>query len=253
MKLLYSVWFAILSFGLLFVSLGSFYVVHPGESVIRLRLGKIHSCETEAGTYFKLPLVDSLVHFDTRIQKASIETTALTKDLQFVSTGITLNYRILDVVGLYQNVGKNIKEIIIDPFAQETIKAVVAKFTAENLIQYRHEAKDLVASELKERLQPLSVLVIDFNFVHLDFSADFIKAVEHKQIALQESITAKNYTEKVKEEALQKMKKAEAEAYALKVKRENLTPELIELIKIEKWDGVLPKVSGNTTPLISVQ
>lgn len=230
----------------------SFYIVHPGESVIRLRVGKIQSCDSEAGTYFKLPLIDTLIHFDTRIQKSTIETTALTKDLQFVSIGISLNYRILDVINLYKNVGPKFEHIIIEPFAQETIKAIVAQFTAENLIQYRHEAKDLVASELRERLKPLSVLLVDFNFVHLDFSSDFIKAVEHKQIALQESITAKNYTEKVKEESLQKMKRADAEAYALQIKKESLTPELIELLKIEKWDGVLPKVSGNITPFITL-
>ncbi len=252
MKLIHAITFALCSFLLLFISIGSFYVVHPGETVIRLRIGKIQSCDSEAGTYFKYPLIDTLLYFDNRIQKSTIETTALTKDLQSVSIGITLNYRILDVINLYKNVGSKFERIIVEPFAQETIRAVVAQFTAENLIQYRHEAKEQVFSDLRERLKPLFVLLVDFNFVHLDFSPDFIKAVERKQIAVQESITAKNYTEKVTEEALQTMKRADAEAYSLKIKKESVTPELIELLKIEKWNGVLPTVSGSTTPFISL-
>ncbi len=105
---------------------------------------------------------------------------------------------------------------------------------------------------MRERLKPLFVLLVDFNFVHLDFSSDFIKAVERKQIAVQESITAKNYKEKFTEKALQTMKRADAEAYSLKIKKESVTPELIELLKIEKWNGVLPTVSGSTTPFISL-
>ncbi len=252
MKLIHAVLFALCSFLLLFISIGSFYVVHPGETVIRLRLGKIQSSDSEAGTYFKYPLIDTLLYFDSRIQKSAIETTALTKDLQSVSIGITLNYRILDVINLYKNVGSKFEQIVVEPFAQETIKAVVAQFTAENLIQYRHEAKERVFLELRKRLEPLFVLLVDFNFVHLDFSPDFIKSVERKQIAVQESITAKNYTEKVTEESLQTMKRADAEAYSLKIKKESLTPELIELLKIEKWNGVLPTVSGSTTPFISL-
>ncbi len=252
MKLIHAILFATFSFLLLFISIGSFYIVHPGETVIRLRIGKIQSCDSEAGTYFKFPLIDTLLYFDNRIQKSTIETTALTQDLQSVSIGITLNYRILDIINLYKNIGSKFEQIIVEPFAQETIKAVVAQFTAENLIQYRHEAKERVFLELSKRLKPLFVLLVDFNFVHLDFSPDFIKSVERKQIAVQESITAKNYTEKVKEESLQTMKRADAEAYSLKIKRESVTPELIELLKIEKWNGVLPTVSGSTTPFISL-
>ena len=70
-------------------------------------------------------------------------------------------------------------------------------------------------------------------------------SVERKQVAEQDSRTAKNMTEKIKEEAIQIKTMAEAESYSLKIKRESLTPELIELKKIEKWNGVLPQVSGN--------
>lgn len=256
----FAAFFMAAAFGFLIVAAYfSFYVVEPGFTAVQVRLGNVIAMRQDSGFYFQIPLIDRVILIDTRINKAEIETTALSHDLQSVSVGMVINYRISDASKLYQNIGTHFKEIIIDPFTQESVKAIVAKFTAEDLIQSRHKAKEMVIAELKARLEPLHIALIDFNFTHLDFSPEFIKAVEDKQIADQSSKTAKNLTEKIKEEAIQTKQRAEAEAYALKVKRESLTKELIQLkqveaqIKaIEKWDGVLPRVTGNATPIISL-
>ena len=244
--------------GLSFYSL-PYYVLSPGYTALHMRLGAFKTAQREAGAYFKLPLIDSVIYMNNRIQKSIIETEALSHDLQRVSIGVAINYRITDAIALYKSVGINFEQVIIDPFAQESVKAGCAKFTAEELIQYRHEAKEKVFKELKERLEPLNISLVDLNFIHVDFTRDFIDAVEKKQIAIQSSITAKNLTEKVKEEVLQSRARAEAEAYSLKIKRESVTADLIELKKIEnqakaieRWDGKLPYYSGHITPFINV-
>ncbi len=241
------------------LSYGAFYIVEPGYTALHMRLGQVVAVRETSGSYFKIPLIDNINYINNRICKSVIETTALSKDLQSVSIGVAINYRINDAVKLFRTVGTEFETVIIDPFAQESIKAVVAKYTAEDLIQFRHAAKDKVSLELGERLLPLNIMLIDFNFVHSDFSPDFIKAVEEKQIAEQSAKTAKNLTEKVKEEAVQLKSRAEAEAYALQVKKDSVTPELIALKKvdallkaIEKWDGRLPRVSGGNTPFINL-
>jgi regulator of protease activity HflC (stomatin/prohibitin superfamily) len=251
--------FFILSGIMLGLSSG-FYILNPGYTALHLRLGRFIQAHETSGCYFKIPLIDQIIYINNRICKSVIETTALTKDLQFVSIGVAINYKINNAIQLYQNVGVDFEKIIIDPFAQESIKAVVAKYTAEDLIQYRHDAKEKVYIELRDRLLPLSITLVDFNFVHSDFSPDFIKAVEEKQIAEQSAKTAKNLTEKVKEEVLQANSRAEAEAYALKIKRESVTPELIALKKveasmkaIEKWDGVLPRVANGAVPFFDIK
>jgi prohibitin 2 len=245
--------------GLLALCATSFYIVNPGYTALHLRLGRFIGAHDVSGCYFKLPLLDSIIYINNRICKSVIETTALSKDLQFVSIGVAINYRISNAIALYQTVGTDFERIIIDPFAQESIKAVVAKYTAEDLIQYRHDAKDKVCLELSERLRPLNIVLVDFNFVHSDFSPEFIKAVEEKQIAEQSAKTARNLTEKVKEEALQIRSKAEADAYALQIKKDTVTAELIALKKaealikaIEKWDGRLPRVSGGGVPFLNL-
>lgn len=243
----------------MFIASFSFYIVNPGETALHLRMGQIIAENKTSGGYFKMPIIDTIIYINNRICKSVIETTALSKDLQFVSIGVAINYKINNAISLYQTVGTDFEHVIIDPFAQESIKAVVAKYTAEDLIQFRHAAKDKVCLELSERLSPLNITLIDFNFVHSDFSPDFIKAVEEKQIAEQSAKTSKNLTEKVKEEAIQIKTKAEAEAYSLKIKKESVTTELIALKRaealnkaIDKWDGVLPRVAGGNTPFINL-
>jgi len=236
-----------------------FYTINPGYTAIQLRLGKVIGTHNISGFYFKAPLIDTVIKINTQINKAAIETTGMSRDLQTVSVGMVVNYRISDVLKLYQEIGTNFERVIIDPFTQESVKAVIAKFTAEDLIQSRHEAKDKVVQELQDRLSPRYLELVDFNFIHLDFSPDFIKAVEDKQIAEQSAKTSKNLTAKVQEEALQSRTRAEAEAFALTVKKEAVTKELIalqqveiQLKAIEKWNGVLPRVNGGTLPFLSL-
>lgn len=249
---------AIFVFLFLFLS-SSFYTVTPGFTVLKLRMGEVVQVCNNSGLYFKVPLVDKLVYLDRRVNKAEIKTDAMSRDLQTVEVEMVVNYKIGDPFKLYEQIGSNFIEVIIDPFTQESVKAIMAKFTAEDLIQCRHEAKEKVISELKERLAACDIALVDFNFIHLDFSDDFIKAVEQKQIAEQTAKQAKNLTEKIKEEAVQTCTRADAEAYAFKIKRETITMELIELKKIEafskaidKWNGVLPRVTTNSVPLLSL-
>jgi regulator of protease activity HflC (stomatin/prohibitin superfamily) len=257
--------FFIVSFVVIILAIGllwneSFYTVNPGQCALQIRLGRILKAETNPGFYTKIPFIDSVVPMDLRIRKAfpDIETLAMSKDLQPVSVGMVVNYRIKNPLLLYQEIGTQYETIIIDPFTQETLKSVVAKFTAEDLIQRRHEAKDMVIHELAERFATRYIELVDFNFTHLDFSKEFIKAVEEKQIAEQHAKQAKNLTEKIKEEAVQTKTRADAEAYSLNARKAAVTQELIKLQEIEaqikaieKWDGKLPQVAGgNSLPLI---
>ena len=229
----------------------SYYIVNLGEVAIHLRLGRVISQDTVSGIYFKVPLIDTVSKLNVQIQKCIIETESLSKDLQSVSIGVALNYKIEDAINLYREVGVNFEQIIINPLAQESIKAIVARYTAEELIQERHQAKDQVLQDIKDRLVHRYIKLIDFNFIHIDFHKEFMKAVEDKQIAQQAAMTEKNLTEKVKQKIIQQKSLADAEAYSLNVVKQNITPEIIELKKIEKWNGVLPTYMGGATPLIS--
>lgn len=221
------------------------YTVQPGTTAIHLRCGRIVGSYRENGLYTKVPLLDSIVKIPNGIQKSSIETKALSKDLQAISIGVDVNYRVTDEVQLYKLTQNNAERIILIPFCHETIKAVIAQYTAEELIQERQKVKEAIYKELQTRLRPHFMEFVEVNFAHADFSPDFIKAVEEKQIAHQNSIKEKNYTESVKEKATQQKLTADAEAYAQQVKKQHLTQELVMLEAIRKWDGKLPQVASS--------
>jgi regulator of protease activity HflC (stomatin/prohibitin superfamily) len=230
-----------------------FYIVNPGYTALQLRMGNIINTRKEGGIYFKMPVLDTIVEMPNGIIKASIETDALSKDLQQISIGIDVNYRYVNEAELYKATRGTPETIILVPFCHESIKAVISQYTAEQLIHNRHEAKDRIYLDLRDRLRPHFIEFIEVNFSHADFSKAFIKAVEDKQIATQESMMAKNQTEKVREMAVQAKLTADAEAYAQQVKKQSATKELAQLKAIEKWDGVLPKYVTGSIPFITVK
>lgn len=236
-----------------------FYIVQPGYAAMHQRLGRVISINKIPGLYLSIPYIDSITTIDTKLCILNNETTALSRDLQFVSIGVAINYRISDIESVYRNLGMGFTDSVIHPFAAESIKAIVAKYTAEELIQLRHEAKDRVCEDLKVRLEIHKIDLIEFNFVHVDFSKAFLHSVEDKQIAQQAALMAKNQTSRVQEEAAQTKLRADAEAYSLEVKKKAVTEELISLKKaeaiikaIEKWDGILPKTVTSAMPFFNV-
>lgn len=237
---------------IIFLLMMPFYTLQSGYTAIHMRFGRIITVRREGGAYFKMPLIDSIVKMPNGIRRQGIETNALSKDLQAISVGIDVNYKYIDEVELYKATRGEPENIILIPFCHESIKAIIAMYTAEELIHCRHEAKDKIFNDLKERLKPHYIDFIEVNFSHADFSPAFIHAVEEKQIAQQQSMMAKNLTEKIRENALQTKLIADAEAYSQQVKKMSATRELAQLKAIEKWDGKLPRVVSGAIPFLDL-
>ena len=100
-------------------------------------------------------------------------------------------------------------------------------------------------------------MVIDeFNIVDFGFSASFNSAIEAKVTAEQSALAAKNKLEQIKFEADQRIAEAQGKAQAMRVESEALrsNPQILELRALEKWDGVLPQVTGSGgVPFINIQ
>jgi regulator of protease activity HflC (stomatin/prohibitin superfamily) len=109
-------------------------------------------------------------------------------------------------------------------------------------------------------LSSYAILVDDFSIVNFKFSQVFEQAIEAKQTAEQLALKAQRDLERIKIEADQKVASARAEAEALRLQKENVTPQLIKLRQIEasikaieKWDGHLPKINSGAVPFIDVK
>jgi regulator of protease activity HflC (stomatin/prohibitin superfamily) len=246
---------------LAFILFNCFFTIDAGRRGVVLRFGAIQEVKKE-GIHFKIPFVDRLVRMDVRIQKAITTTTSSSKDLQEVRSEIALNYHLepSEVGNLYKDIGLNWEDRIIDPAVRETMKAVAAQYTAEQLITKRDTVSNTIRDLLGEALKKYGLTVDEVSITDFSFSKEFDRAIESKQTAEQMALKAQRDLDRIKIEAEQKIAAAQAEAEALRLQKQVVSKELIELRKIEvqkiavdKWNGVLPQVTGNATPFINLK
>ncbi|OGR99147.1 MAG: hypothetical protein A2016_04405 [Elusimicrobia bacterium GWF2_62_30] len=246
---------------LVLMSLSSFFIISPGEVAIKTRLGGIVDSYSE-GMHFKLPLIEGITKFSIQIQRADIKTQAFSKDLQTMNAHLVVNHRIQKqtVVSIYRNLGPGYVANIVDPAVQEVFKAIAARYSAEKIISDRNQLVEELNVAVKDRLSKNEIIVTDISVTDLDFTDQFLKAVEDKQVAEQQAKMSEKLVEKAKRDAESQIAKSRGEAEALRMQREQVTPSLIELRKvdaqlkaIEKWNGVLPGYVGGGLPFISIE
>lgn len=240
----------------------TFTVVPAGHTGVVMTLGKVSETSFQEGFHLKIPFVQSIEIMSNKIQVYETPASAVSKDMQTVSSTIAVNYRISSEASddIYQNVGVDYKSVLITPVVQECMKSVTAKYTAEELITERAAVGEEVKTALDSKLNSYGIYIEKFNIVNFDFSEEFNNAIEAKQVAEQNLIKTKTEQDQAlviaEAEAKKKVIAAEAEAQAIlaeaqaqsdanKLLEQSLSNKVIMYEQITKWNGVLPKVTGS--------
>jgi len=253
-------WSVISVFGIILL-FSIFYVVPAGHRGVLMTFGDVNLDSQEEGLHVKIPFAQSVKKFDVRTTKLEEVANAASKDLQDVQSTVALNYHISPAQApvLYRDIGPDFMDRIIRPSIQESMKAISAKYTAEELITKRASVKADARELLKEKLATFYIIVDDFNIVDFQFSEEFDKAIESKVTAEQLMLKAEMDLERIKVEKEQMITQAEAEAESLRLQKMEITPDLIKLRQIEmqkeaiaKWNGVMPYVTGGAMPFFDV-
>jgi regulator of protease activity HflC (stomatin/prohibitin superfamily) len=246
--------------------------VDAGTVGVVKRFGAVQDQALPEGLHFKLPFAEEVVPMDTRLTASEAKASAASRDLQTVTTDVTTTYALDGNMAplTFQRIGipSKVATAIVAPAIQESVKAVTAKFTAEELVTQREKVKqqiqqaiaNFIDTTMNEKgirggLQIANVAITDFRF-----SEEFNKAIEAKVQAEQQALQAKN--EKLRrvtqaEAAASEVKlAAEAQAFTIeaesKARADAITreaealagrPEVLRLRSIERWDGVLPKIT----------
>ena len=236
--------------------------VGAGERGVVLNFGAVQDKVLNEGLHFRVPIMQKVAIMDVKVQKAVTDAVSGSADLQDVTSSVALNYHVVPDKAnvVYQTIGVEFKERIIDPAIQEVMKAVSARYTAEELITKRPAVSEAMRTALAERLLPHNIAVDAVSIVAFSFSKIFTEAIESKQTAEQLALKAKRDLDRIRIEAEQKITAAKAEAESLRLQRANISLDLIELRKveanlkaIEKWNGILPQVTGGgAVPFIGV-
>jgi regulator of protease activity HflC (stomatin/prohibitin superfamily) len=173
--------------------------------------------------------------------------------MQEVQARVAINYRIneQDVDKLYKNIGESYETIILNPAVSESVRSTTAKYTSDELISKRIEVSEQIKSLLTEKLIGKYVSIDSLNIISFEFSENFNKAIEEKQIAEQETMKAKHELEKIRIETEAKLLLAKSEYDALMLMKEvGITDEMLLLEYIKKWDGMLPDSMGENDPVV---
>lgn len=246
----------------LIVGASSFAQVEYGHVGLYKTFGKLNSNILSPGIHLKVPFIQTVIQVNTQVTKAETDTTASSKDLQPVSTHVAVNYSVNkeSAYNLMNNIGGNFDSVIINPAVQEIVKEVTARYQAEDLIAKRDIVAGEISEHLTKRLAKYDLIVNEINIVNFKFSDAFNQSIEAKQVAQQQALKASNDLKRIEIEAQQKITQAQAEAESLKLKKQEVTPELVQLKQIEvqekaleKWDGRLPSVTGGATPFIDIE
>jgi regulator of protease activity HflC (stomatin/prohibitin superfamily) len=240
----------------LILGFGSWGTIEAGHRGVVLRMGAVTGEIKGEGLYGKTPLIDHVVPMDVRMQKEQVETEGASKDLQSVKTVVALNLSVLPdkCALLYQTIGIDYLQTVVAPAMQESIKAVIAQYTAEELVSKREDVREAIAKLISEKLNPIGLKIEALNIVNFDFSASFNQAIEAKVTAEQNALAAKNLLAQKEFEAQQTVAIAKGKADAMQIEANALrdNPMILQLRALEKWDGVLPRVTTGSVPFIDV-
>lgn len=242
--------------------------VPTGSVGIVTRFGKIKDDSLSEGLHVK-GFFDRITSLSTRTQKTQSNFSAFSKDIQQVDLQIAVNYNVdkATAVKLFKQVGSDYSDKLITPAVIEETKVVFSRYTAEGLVSNREELSNSIFDLLKQELEQSGITVTMVAVEDIDFTDAFTNAVEQKQVATQNKLTAQTEQERLTAETQAKAErqkiqaeaeaevartKADAEAYATKVKTEaeaeankklaeSITADLIRYLYANGWDGKLPE------------
>lgn len=277
----------VLAIAIIFVS--CIASIPTGHTGVLTTFGRVEDNTLDAGFHMKAPW-QKVVKMDNRVQKASIDLSCFSSDIQEVSCRYTLNYQIskTNAQDIYRTIGKDYFDTVITPNVAESVKTIMAHYTAENLVGNRDSLAAEIESILAEQLMRYNIEVVSTAIEDLDFTSAFTNAVEAKQVAVQNKLKATTEEEQKTMEAQKAAERAIIEANAaaevakvqaqadFEVQKINadtseyvgqkesakntaiansLTPELIQYYYILQWNGILPETylgSDNVNSIVGL-
>lgn len=274
----------ILSLFALIILIPSVVVSVPtGHTGIVTTFGSVENYTFEAGLHTKLPW-QSVTVMDNRAQKATIPMECFSSDIQEVNITYSINYQIEkeNAQTIYRTIGVRYFDTVMSPRIAEAVKSVIAKYSAETLVENRDTLSNQITEVLKNDLAQYNIIVIATAIENMDFTDAFTDAVEAKQVAEQNKLKAKIEQEQLTNEQQAKAERdvisanaaasvakiqAEADKEVLQIQAdaaeyagrkdaavnsalaETLTDELIRYYELKQWNGELPTyfVAGDGT------
>ena len=239
----------------------SYYEVPAGFRGVLLQQGAVSSTLGE-GPHIVLPYFQEVQLMEVRTRREDSQATAASKDLQVVNTSVAINYHLdpSQAGYVFKTLGHDYNHRIIDQRVAETVKAVMAGYTAEELVTKRPLVKSEVDSRIIKQLSDYHIVVEPdgISLTNFQFSEQFNAAIETKQEAQQKAEQQKYELQKAQMAAQTAIAQAKGEAEANRLKAQALNAQggskVLAREWIDKWDGHVPTVvSGSGGMMLNLQ
>ncbi len=244
----------------------TFAIVPAGHRGVVLWWGSVEKRIMGEGFNFKMPIAERVIKVDVRVQPHPFkEIDAASKEYQMVMLTGMMNFHIYPsyVNDLYQRVGLDFANKVIDPAFNDFVKEVVPIYRITEVLPKREEIRRMAMTKLGDNLTRYHIIVDDIYFANIRFTPDYEKAIDAKQVAQQQVETQRQILAQREIEAQQKVATAKGEAEAILVVAQgqakandalsrSISPILVQYKSIERWNGTLPQVSGGAVPFIDL-
>jgi regulator of protease activity HflC (stomatin/prohibitin superfamily) len=251
---------------ILIIVWGTFVIIPAGHRGVALWWGSVENRIMGEGLNFKVPIAENVIKVDVKVQPHPFkEIDASSKEYQNVKMTGMMNFHIDPsfVNDLYQKVGLDFADKVIDPAFNDFVKEVVPTYPIGEILPKREEIRQRAMKKLGDNLSRYHIIVDDIYFANIRFSPEYEGAIEAKQVAQQQVETQKQVLAQREIEAQQKVATAKGEAESILVVAQgqakandalsrSISPILVQYKGIEKWNGILPQVSGGAVPFIDL-
>lgn len=221
-----------------------------GSRGVLIRGGRVTNTIVGDGWRLKIPFIEGIVPISVRLQTYAINTVAGTRDTQAIDVSVVLNYRLEQskVGEIYSSLGRleSIEVELIKPIMEEVTKSIIAQYNAGQILENRSDIAQQIRELVNARLSQYGVGAEQFSIANIGFSKSFTEAVEARLVAQQRAEQAKAEVQQAELQAKARIAEAEGLAKAQQLQMTTLTPLLVEMERIRKWDGKFPQVvTGN--------
>lgn len=209
---------------LLVVVSSSMYTVDQRQNAMVFQLGEVVSVKKLPGLYFKLPMVQNVRFFDTRI--LTLDTTDperfITSEKKNVLVDSFIKWRVIDARQFYVSVGgdETRAQIRLNQTVNDGLRAEFGKRTINEVVSgRREEIMSIIRAKADQDARKIGVQVVDVRIKRVDLPESVSENVyrrmeaERKQVANELRSTGAAEAEKIKADADKQKDVIVAEAY----------------------------------------
>ncbi|KAG5508865.1 hypothetical protein JKF63_05368 [Porcisia hertigi] len=230
------------------------FVVYPGEACILYnKITGLKSSVYGEGLQGRVIGLDEILRFNVRVRPRTLQTMTGTKDLQMVNVRLRVLFRPMAdrLPQLYRTFGLDYDERILPSVSNEILKAVVAEYKAEELIQKRDAVSTRIYQLMQEKVNQFGLILEDLSLVDIQFGADFMTAVEQKQVAQQEAERYRYVVMENEQKRRAAVVRAEGEAESARLISEAIQKSGSGLLELRRIEAAV-EVANQIVPMQNV-